>query len=298
LSKPGANQRGIIALIAATAAFTVNDATVKLMTRALPPGEIIFIRGMMTVICLSLALALTGQLGKITTTFNRWIVFRSCLDACATALFVTALVRVGLAELLSMVLASPLILTALSVILFKEVVGWRRWTAIAVGLMGTLFIVKPAPGSFEVWTLLGLASAFASATRDLITHRLDPRIPTLAIGVAGCFAVMTAGGLIGIGEHWRMPTNTEFLLLAGASVFFSIGMYLLVFAFRGVELSVVSPFRYTLLLWGVIAGYVILGEVPDAWSFVGAAIIVGSGIYTLHREAVRRRNLTGDIPPQ
>ena len=88
------------------------------------------------------------------------------------------------------------------------------------------------------------------------------------------------------------------MLLAGASAFFSIGMYLLVFAFRGVELSVVSPFRYTLLLWGVIAGYLILGEVPDVWSFVGAAIIVGSGIYTLHREAVRRRNLTGDIPPQ
>jgi drug/metabolite transporter (DMT)-like permease len=186
----------------------------------------------------------------------------------------------------------------LSVLLFKEAVGWRRWTAITIGFLGTLFIVRPLPGSFDAWALLGLGSAFASASRDLITHRLDPKIPTLAIGLGGCFAVMVAGGLIGLGEQWRIPTSTEFTLLASASVFFSIGMYLLVFAFRGVELSVVSPFRYTLLLWGVIAGYLILGEVPDMWSFVGATIIVGSGIYTLHREAVRRRNLTGDIPPQ
>lgn len=298
MSSPGANRRGIIALITATAAFTINDATIKLVTRTLPFGEIIFIRGLMTVICLAIALAVTGQFGKIATSFNRWIAARSFLDACATALFVTALVRINLADLLSMVLVSPLILTALSVLLFKEVVGWRRWTAIVVGLMGTLFIVKPAPGSFDAWALLGLGSAFASASRDLITHRLDPKIPTLAISLAGCVAVTLAGALIGVSEQWRMPTGTEFLLLSGASVFFSIGMYLLVFAFRGVEISVVSPFRYTLLLWGIIAGYVILGEVPDKWSFVGAALIVGSGIYTLHREAVRRRNLTGKIPPQ
>jgi drug/metabolite transporter (DMT)-like permease len=298
LSSPGANQRGIIALVTATAAFTVNDAMVKIVTRSLPFGEIIFIRGLLTVTCLALALAVTGQAARVTTLLNRWVVARSVLDACATALFVTALVRINLADLLSIVLASPLILTALSVLLFKEMVGWRRWTAIAIGFLGTLFIVKPIPGSFDAWALLGLGSAFASASRDLITHRLDPKIPTLAIGLAGCLAVMIAGGLIGLGEQWRMPTGNEFILLAGASVFFSIGMYLLVFAFRGVELSVVSPFRYTLLLWGVIAGYLILGEVPDMWSFVGATIIVGSGIYTLHREAVRRRNLTGNIPPQ
>lgn len=298
MSAPGANRRGIIALVTATGAFTINDATVKLVTRALPSGEIIFIRGLMTVICLAVALAVIGQFGKITTTFNRWIVIRSCLDACATALFVTALVRVNLADLLSMVLVSPLILTALSVLIYKEEVGWRRWTAIAVGLMGTLFIVKPAPGSFDAWALLGLVSACASATRDLITNRLDPKIPTLAIGVAGCTAVTLAGALIGINEQWRMPTGNELALLSSTAVFFSIGMYLLVFAFRGVEISIVSPFRYTLLIWGVITGYLILGEVPDRWTFIGAALIVGSGIYTLHREAVRHRNLTGNIPPQ
>ncbi|MBZ0147396.1 MAG: DMT family transporter [Pseudorhodoplanes sp.] len=298
MSSHAANRRGIIALIAATAAFTINDATVKLVTRALPTGEIIFIRGLMTVICLAGALAAMGQLGKITTLLNRWVAIRSLLDACATTLFVTALVRMNLADLISIILASPLIMTAMSVVLYNEKVGWRRWTAIAVGLVGTLFIVKPAPGSLDVWALLGLGTAFASASRDLITHRLSPRIPSLAIGTAACVAVTMAGALIGLTEQWRVPNGNELALLSGTAVFFSIGIYLLVKAFRGVEISVVSPFRYTLLLWGIVAGYVILGEVPDRWSFIGGALIVGSGIYTLHREAVRRRDLTGTNPPQ
>ena len=298
MSSHAANRRGIIALIAATAAFTINDATVKLVTRALPTGEIIFIRGLMTVICLAGALAAMGQLGKITTLLNRWVAIRSLLDACATTLFVTALVRMNLADLISIILASPLIMTAMSVVLYNEKVGWRRWTAIAVGLVGTLFIVKPAPGSLDVWALLGLGTAFASASRDLITHRLSPRIPSLAIGTAACVAVTMAGALIGLTEQWRVPNGNELALLSGTAVVLSIGIFIIVKPFRGVEISVVSPFRYTLLLWGIVAGYVILGEVPDRWSFIGGALIVGSGIYTLHREAVRRRDLTGTNPPQ
>lgn len=298
MSSHAANRRGILALIAATAAFTVNDATVKLVTRTLPSGEIIFIRGSMTVICLAAALAAMGQSGKIKTLLDRRVVARSFFDGCATAFFITALVRINLADLISIVLASPLIMTAMSVLLYKEKVGWRRWSAIAVGFIGTLFIVKPVPGSLDVWALLGLAAAFCSASRDLATHRIDPKVPTLGIGIAACVAVTITGFLLGINEVWRMPVAGELVKLAGASVFFSAAVCLLVIAFRGVEVSVVSPFRYMLLIWAIIAGYLILGEVPDKWAFVGGALIVGSGIYSLHREAVRRRNLTGDIPPQ
>lgn len=298
MSSPAANRRGIFALIAATAAFSVNDAIIKLASRALPVGEVIFIRGLMTVVCMAGALALMRQLGKITTAFTRWVAARAVLDGCATALFVTGLMRLKLADLTAMVLASPLILTALSVLLFKEAVGWRRWSAIVVGFVGALFIVRPVPGSFDAWALMGLGAAFAAAARDLITHRLDPRIPALVIGLAACVAMTVTGVLLGLTEQWSVPATRELVLLGGAAALFSVAGFLLVVAFRGVELSVVSPFRYTLLLWGVIAGYAILGEAPDKWTFIGGVLIVGSGIYTLHREAVRRRNLTGDIPPQ
>ena len=293
-----ANRRGILALIAATAAFSVNDAIIKLAARALPVGEVIFVRGFMTIVCMTGALAAMRQLGKIPTAFTRWVAARAFLDGCATALFVTGLMRIKLADLTAMVLASPLILTALSVFLFKEVVGWRRWSAIVVGFIGALFIVRPVPGSFDAWALMGLGAACASAARDLITHRLDPRIPALVIGLAACVAMTATGALLGLTEQWSVPATRELVMLGGAAALFSVAGFLLVIAFRGVELSVVSPFRYTLLLWGVIAGYTILGEAPDKWTFIGGALIVGSGIYTLHREAVRRRNLTGDIPPQ
>ena len=150
-----------LALIAATAAFSVNDAIIKLASRALPVGEVIFIRGLMTVVCMAGALAAMRQLGKIPTAFTRWVAARAFLDGCATALFVTGLMRIKLADLTAMVLASPLILTALSVLLFKEVVGWRRWSAIVVGFIGALFIVRPVPGSFDAWALMGLGAACA-----------------------------------------------------------------------------------------------------------------------------------------
>jgi drug/metabolite transporter (DMT)-like permease len=298
VAPPGANKRGIIALLTATAVFTVNDAIIKLVTRTLPVGEIIFVRGLLTVICLIGALAAMGQINKLAMLFDRKVAARSFFDGCATGIFVIALARMNLADIVSIILAAPLILTAMSVVLYKELVGWRRWTAIAVGLFGTLFIVKPTPGAFDAWALLGIASAFCSASRDLLTHRLDHKIPALAIGAAASIGVTIAGMIIGMSEQWRLPVGTEFAYVSMAAVLHSCGSFLLVLSFRGVDISVVSPFRYTLLLWALILGYVILGEIPDRWSFVGAALIVGSGIYTLHREAVRRRNLTGDIPPQ
>jgi drug/metabolite transporter (DMT)-like permease len=131
-----------------------------------------------------------------------------------------------------------------------------------------------------------------------MTQRLDHKIPAVAIGVAASVTISIGGAVLGLNEQWRMPTPNETGMLTIAAAFYSVASYLLVLAFRGVELSVVSPFRYALLFWALIAGFILLGEVPDGWSMVGALIIVASGLYTLHREAVRRRNLTGDTPPQ
>lgn len=298
MAPPGANRRGIIALFTATFFFTVNDAIMKIVIRTLPFGEGVFVRGALTAIFLMIALIAMGQFRQLPRSVNPGIAGRSFFDACATVFFVTALVRMHLADLISIILASPLILTAMSVIFLKEKVGWRRWTAIAVGFAGTLFIVKPVPGTLDIWALLGLASACASAARDLLTQRIDPKIPTLAVGVAAGTAIMIAGAFVGLGEQWRVTTPYETALLVTSAAFYSVGCYLLVVSFRGVDLSIVSPFRYGLLFWALIIGYILLGEVPDIWSLVGAIIIVGSGIYTLHRETVRHRNLTGNIPPQ
>jgi drug/metabolite transporter (DMT)-like permease len=194
-------------------------------------------------------------------------------------------------------MTSPLILTALAAFTLGERIGWRRWSAIGVGLAGTLFIVKPTAGAFDAWALAGLAAAICAAGRDLSTRRIDPSIPSLVVGFYGAVAVMLGGAAVGVTEHWSMPNLEQWTLIAIASAFLGLGTYLVVHAFRGVEIAAVAPFRYTLLLWMGIAGYLAFGEVPDRWALVGAALIALSGLYALHREAMRRRAITADAAP-
>jgi drug/metabolite transporter (DMT)-like permease len=201
----------------------------------------------------------------------------------------------GLAELSAIVLASPLIMTMLAVWLFREPVGWRRWGAIIVGLIGTLIVVKPNPANLNVWAFLGLAAALGAASRDLATLRVNPSIPTLAVAMFSAIALTVTGLGLSINETWMAFDWRTIVMLAGAAFFYSVATYLLVLAFRAVDVSVVSPFRYGLLLWAGIAGYVVFGELPDAWALAGASLIVGSGVYTLHREAVRHRYLSAKL---
>jgi drug/metabolite transporter (DMT)-like permease len=212
-------------------------------------------------------------------------------------LFTTALIHMPLAELSAINLVSPLIITALAVIFFAEEVGWRRWTAIIIGFIGTLFIVKPTPGAFNAWALLGIACAFAGASRDVVTRRLDPAIPSLAISFMAATGSAFLGALMGLFEQWRPMALTDVGMLAISAAFVATGHYLIVIAFRGVDVAAIAPFRYTLLIWAGICGYLAFGEVPDRFALFGSVLIVGSGLYALHREVVRRRTVAAAVPP-
>jgi drug/metabolite transporter (DMT)-like permease len=226
------------------------------------------------------------------------VMFRSLFDALATVFFISALVNMKIADLSAVVMTTPLILTALAALMLGDRIGWRRWLAIGVGLAGTLFIVKPGAGAFDMWALAGLAAAFFGATRDLTTRRLDPGASSLVVGLYGTLAVTLSGAAVGATESWIFPDREQWTLIAIAAAFLGLGTYLVVHAFRGVEIAAVAPFRYTLLLWMGIAGYVGFGEVPDRWALLGAALIVLSGLYALHREAIRRRSdAAPSVPP-
>jgi drug/metabolite transporter (DMT)-like permease len=293
-----ANRRGMVALTFSMAAYATNDTFVKLVARGLPVGEVIFLRGVLSVLVLLGALWISGGFPSLRPAFQRDVMWRAFFDAAGTVCFIAALVRMNLAELSAVILTSPLILTALAAILLGNPVGWRRWCAIGVGLIGTLFIVKPSASSFDAWALVALAAAFFSAGRDLCTRRIDPSVPSLAVSVYGALAVTIAGAMIGTAESWAMPTGPQWLGITIAALFLGLGTYLAVIAFRGVDIPVVAPFRYTLLLWMGISGYVAFDETPDRWALVGTALIALSGLYALHREAVTRRQISASaVPP-
>jgi drug/metabolite transporter (DMT)-like permease len=287
----------MFALMGAMAVFSINDMLMKLTAQRYPIGEVIMVRGVLATLLVGSVLVGMGQVSTLRLTMNRHVLARTGFDGLSLIFFTSALIHMPLADLSAMNLLSPLIITALAVILYREVVGWRRWTAIAIGFVGTLFIVKPTPGAFNAWALLGIATALSAATRDLITRQLSSAIPTVAISFMAAFATIVIGAIMYFFEDWRLMAAADVGLLAIAALLIAAGHFLIVIAFRGVDVSAIAPFRYTLLLWAGICGYFAFGEVPDRFAIFGSALIVGSGLYALHREVVRRRMLAADVPP-
>ena len=297
MSSVRANRRGMLALAGAMATFSVNDMLMKLTAQRYPLGEVITVRGVMATTLVGIVLASFGHVFTLRAGLHGLVIGRTALDGAAMLLFTSALIHMPLASLSAINLVSPLILTALAVMFFAEEVGWRRWTAIVVGFIGTLFIVKPTPGAFNAWALLGVATAFAGASRDVITRKLDAGIPTVVISFMAAIGSTAIGGVMGLFEDWRAMTLADVGLLAIAALFLAVGHFFVVIAFRDVDVAAIAPFRYTLLIWAGLCGYFAFGEVPDGFAIFGSLLIVGSGLYALHREVVRRRALAAAVPP-
>ena len=297
MSSSRANRRGMFALMGAMASFAVNDMVMKLTAQRYALGEVITVRGAIATVLVGSVMLALGHMPALR--FIRPLVLtRTMFDGLAMVLFTTALIHMPLAELSAINLVSPLLITAAAVIFLHEEVGWRRWTAIAIGFLGTLLIIKPTPGTFNAWALLGVATAFAGVARDMITRLLDPRIPSIMISFLAAFGSMIIGPVMGLTEQWRPMALADVGLLAISAVFVASGHMLVVIAFRGtVDVAAIAPFRYTLLIFAGVCGYLGFGEVPDRYAIFGSVLIVGSGLYALHREVVRRRTVAASVPP-
>ena len=286
------NQRGIAAICGCMASYTVNDVLVKQILKNYPIGEVIFVRGVMCLILIGAVALAFGHAPELRSAMNRLLASRSLCDGLSTAGFIAALAHMKLANIAAVLQIAPLIITALSVLLYREVVGWRRWAAIGLGFFGALLVIKPIPSEFNVWALIGAASAVAAAVREIQNRQIGRTAPVLVVAFWGAVGITICGAVFVVAEEWRMFTWPDLLQLGVAAVFVGLAIYLLALGFRDVDLSVVAPFRYSYLLTSALGGYLVFRELPDFWTVVGACLIVGSGIYLLHREAVRRRTLT------
>ena len=292
-----ANQRGIVAIVACMASYTVNDVLVKEILRHYPVGETIFIRGLMCIALIGGVVLAFGHGPRVRAISSKPLMARSLLDGLSTAGFIAALAHMQLANLSAVLQVAPLIIVALSVAFYGERVGWRRWSAIAVGFAGALLVIKPIPSEFNFWAVVGIASALAAALREMMTRRIDHGIPTLVIAFWGTVGITACGALFYPFEQWRMFAPGDLAVLFVAAIFVGLAIYLLALGFRNVDLSVVAPFRYSYILTSTLGGFLVFGEWPDSWSTVGAMLIVASGIYAVHREAVRRRQISSATAP-
>jgi drug/metabolite transporter (DMT)-like permease len=188
--------------------------------------------------------------------------------------------------------AVPLAVALLSMIVLKEKVGWRRMSAITGGFVGVLMIVKPSVSSFNHYELLALLIVFAVAVRDILTKRIPARIPTFVIALGNAAFVTLGGAALALTQGITQPELWQVGLLALAACFLSSGYLFMVATLRLGELTGTAPFRYSVMIFAILSGILVFGEFPDWIAILGMVLIVVSGLYAAHREALRARALS------
>ncbi|WP_056661654.1 DMT family transporter [Pseudorhodoferax sp. Leaf265] len=282
-----ANRRGIWMMVGAMAGFVVNDAIVKHVGEAMPSAQLIFLRGVLaSLLVLGMALAL-GARRQLQHALHPRVAARAAVDACATVMYLLSLFHLPLGNATAINLAAPLFLVVFAVWFLKERPGAARWLAVAVGFAGVLCVVQPSSDGFNAWTLLCLAGTLFHATRDLLTRRIDPAIPSIVVTLSTAVAVTLLSGAMSLAQGWQPFTPVQLAWLAAASLFLVAGYFLIIQCMRQGEVSLTAPFRYAALLFAVVLGYLVWGDVPNAWAWCGIALLVGSGLYVVHDQRGR-----------
>jgi drug/metabolite transporter (DMT)-like permease len=222
---------------------------------------------------------------------------RSAGEAGAAYFFISALFNMPLANATAILQALPLVITLLGALIFGEALGWRRMIAIVVGFGGVLLIVRPGAEGFNHYSIYALAAVGAVALRDLATRGLSRDVPSLMIALSGALMVTVFGGVMSMGVEWAPLHGQTLLFLGGSTIFVMIGYMLSILVMRLGELSFVSPFRYTALVWSLALGYLVFGDWPDGITLLGAGIVAATGIFTLVRERmIGKRRDAGPLP--
>lgn len=288
------NSKGAALMAFAMAAFTCNDALVKLLTAELNIGQIMFVRGFLTTILVFAVARYAGVLASFRDLANPMVLLRTALEIVSTLTFLSALKQIPLPNISAILQSLPLAVTLGAAIFLREQVGWRRWSAIVVGFIGVLIIIRPGPEGFTNASLLAICSVFTTAGRDLVTRKIPQHIPSLSITI---FTAMTNSAfglaLIPVLGGWHPLDISLSIKLAAAAVFVFGGYQSIILAMRTGDISFVAPFRYVSLLWALMIGYFVFSDVPDAPVLLGAAIVIGSGLYTFYRERQRSRQKRG-----
>ena len=271
-------------MVAGFALLTLNDAVLKWLTASYPTGQIVFMRSIFVMILVGIIAWRFGGVRTLRVVNLRGQLLRAGTMTVATLLFVTSLRLMPLADAIAIAFAAPLFVTVLAGPLLGEHVGWRRWAAVLVGFVGVLVMFRPTGEAVRLVALLPLCVALASAFKDIVTRRIAATESSVAILFITTLALASVG-LVTLVFGWRAITLFDLGLFAIGGFLLGGAQYLTIEAFRYAEAAVVSPFEYSAVLWAMLYGFLIWGDVPDRWIIAGSAIVIGSGLYILHRES-------------
>jgi drug/metabolite transporter (DMT)-like permease len=281
---PATNLRGIVSMLAAATTFSVMDVLMKRLTDDYPAMQVTFLRGIASLPLLLGATALFGRWRDLVA--KRWElhIMRGFLSVMLLWCFVYALSQLSLANAYSIFMSAPLLITALSVPMLGERVGWRQWLAVLVGLLGVIIVLKPSgAGLVTIGGLAALASAVGYAV-SAITIRIVTRTDTSAATVFWSLLILTIISGIIASLRWVPVQWDHWYLIVGLGISGAAGQYFITEAFRLAPPPVVAPLEYSALAWGLLFDWLIWATAPGLRMLAGAFVIVASGIYVIHRE--------------
>ena len=277
--------KGIILMNVAMFLLAGMDGITKTLAADYSVPQILSVRFL--IFCLfALAIARPRSLRAAFRSHHPYLqIARSLIILVEIGVFIVALRHLPLADTHAIAGIAPLLVTALAVPFLGEKVGLRRWTAIAIGFVGLLVIVRPGIGIFNPAALIPLVGAALWAVYQILMRKVaddDAATSLLYMAVIGA-VVMTALAPF----FWRPPDTNGWLLLGALGVVGSLGHFALLKAFQEASASALQPFSYAVLVWATAVGYFVFGDLPDIWTITGAAIIASSGLYAFYRERVR-----------
>jgi len=283
-----ANLRAAAWLMGANMFFVGVEIFGKLLVddEGMNPIQVLWIRALFTMLALPVLMR-RSPVAIARTNHSKTQLLRSLLLMGAGSCFFFSLQEVPLADAVAIVFISPLFMTAIAFFFLKELVGWRRWTACVVGFVGALMIVQPGLGVRHWMYLLPVGDALLSAVYAVLTRKIGSSDSTTT---SLFYSVLGMATLFGIPMIWlfEMPTGDQWLTLLGISIFGLFAHFCHIRAYATGEASLIAPLSYIHVVFTTATAFVVFGTLPDLWASVGMMLIVGAGLYILHRETVRR----------
>ena len=287
-STSAAPGRGIAYTILGGALLTTNDAVLKWLTGDYPVGQIMFVRGMFVFLPIALLVWRAGGIDALRINSIRGQSLRAVFAFTSGFLFITGLAFLPLADAIAITFAGPLFITALAPTLLGEHVGWRRWSAVLIGFAGVMVMIRPGAGAVQWAALLPLAASLSGAFRDLTTRRMAATETSISImGFTNAAVVLAGLSTWPFGWVPLVPGDVGLMALSGMLV--GGAHFLLIERYRWAEAALVAPFKYTNMIWAVAFGFAVWGDLPDTWTVIGVAVVIGSGLFIVRREATRKK---------
>lgn len=286
------NLRGIALMTLAMGTFALADMCIVLASDTLPPGQIMVMFGAFGTPLLALYAKLNGVSVISSSFFMRPVLVRNFCETWATVAVVLALTFLPFSLFSAVIQANPLLVTLGAALFLSEQVGWRRWLAIIIGLFGVLLILEPWSATPEnrAFLILAVIAVMGMSARDLATRFVPAEVPTQRLACYGLASATVAGGvlMLATGDFVVPDLRATGLLFVGAAVG-AVAYVAITAAMRTGDIAVVTPFRYTRLIFAFIIAALVFGEQPGLLTWIGAGIVISMGLYTLMREARLRR---------